>query len=200
MIVEGIIINELDGLLSTSDLEYSYNMYRKIHNLPIKNTSSIMNSYKFCVWFENKFGFEKGKGVSFLKSKKMAITIGARKTKKSYIDSEIWEYLRVEMFEKIKNPTLYRFEDKFVKLCSILFKDLYTFEVQKPFGNYRVDMYFPDYDLCVEFEEKHHVNYNSKDKERQNAIIELTGARFIRVDIGNEFEGINEILKVLITA
>ncbi len=84
------------------------------------------------------------------------------------------------------------------------------YEKEKIFGQYRVDMYFPKFNLIVEYDEKHHKNQIQEDKLREKHIIDLIEGdgsydsedgyktKFIRVEEGKEFEGIISIISYLV--
>lgn len=76
-------------------------------------------------------------------------------------------------------------------------KEIATIISQYPVLNYRVDFYLPEFNLVIEYDEKHHLYYKN-DKERQSEIENYLQCHFIRVDEGFELEGINKILKVVI--
>lgn len=65
---------------------------------------------------------------------------------------------------------------------------------------YRVDCYFPDYNICIEYDEIYHNAERQKKKDAQRqARIELEGDyTFIRVKEGQENKGIGEIIKELV--
>lgn len=63
-------------------------------------------------------------------------------------------------------------------------------------GNYSVDLYFPQYSLIVEIDEKNHVDRNPiKEKERQKYIEESMGAHFIRFNPDDKSFSILNVIK-----
>ena len=63
---------------------------------------------------------------------------------------------------------------------------------------YRIDLYFHDYKLAIEVDEKGHNNRNiDHEIKRQKAIEKELGCRFIRIDLDEEdfniFKTINDI-------
>lgn len=73
--------------------------------------------------------------------------------------------------------------------------DIYSqFGVEK----YIADFYIPDLKLVIEYDEKHHRKQIESDKIRQKFIEDKLGVQFIRVNEGDELEGLNRILKFLL--
>ena len=70
------------------------------------------------------------------------------------------------------------------------------FECQYRVDNYSVDFYFPKLNLCVEYDETHHKYTKDGDIFRERHIIELIGCNFLRVNEGEELQGLNQILKI----
>lgn len=67
-------------------------------------------------------------------------------------------------------------------------------------GAYRLDIYFPEFDLIVEYDEKYHNSQQESDRDREADIIKLLGndnIQFIRVKEGLEFEGVIQILSMI---
>ena len=54
-------------------------------------------------------------------------------------------------------------------------------ELQKPVLGYRVDLYFTDYNIAVEFDESHHNGHTDEDLVRQTRIEEALSCIFVRV-------------------
>lgn len=83
------------------------------------------------------------------------------------------------------------------------------YEREVYFGKYRVDIYFPKFNLIVEYDEKHHKYQIEEDELREQYIIDYIegegahdnpdghATQFIRVEEGKEFEGIIKILSYL---
>ena len=80
------------------------------------------------------------------------------------------------------------------------------YEREVYFGKYRVDIYFPKFNLIVEYDEKHHKYQTEEDIARERYIVDLIEGKgsydsedgyltkFIRVEEGKEFEGIINII------
>ena len=80
------------------------------------------------------------------------------------------------------------------------------YEREVYFGKYRVDIYFPKFNLIVEYDEKHHKYQIEEDIARERYIVDLIegkgsydsedgyATKFIRVEEGKEFEGIINII------
>lgn len=199
MQIEGIEIREKEDRLSLSDLQKAYIKKCVIENVRQKEMRSIFDTYRFRIWLENTFECDSKSGVVFLKEKQLYKTTGARDTKNVWVHPKIWEYVRIELFESIQGIKAYRFEDKFIKLVHQIFDGITDIEVQKTFAKHRVDLFFPEYDLCVEFDEKYHnrIKQEKEDLEREDAITCIAKVDFIRVKLGDEIKGINAILKYM---
>jgi len=66
--------------------------------------------------------------------------------------------------------------------------------LQYPVDLYRIDLYFNDYNIAVEFDEKNHNYYIEKDNSRMQYIIDKLGCKFIRCkETDDIFESINKI-------
>lgn len=67
-------------------------------------------------------------------------------------------------------------------------------------GKYRLDYYFLEYGIIVEYDEKAHKYRLEEDKNREREIKKILGddVKFIRVQEGKEFEGIIHIISELI--
>jgi very-short-patch-repair endonuclease len=61
-----------------------------------------------------------------------------------------------------------------------------------------IDFFIPEWRLAIEYDERHHrsARQMQADAERQAAIEQSLGARFVRVSVGREVEALNEILKI----
>lgn len=80
------------------------------------------------------------------------------------------------------------------------------YEREVYFGKYRVDIYFPKFNLIVEYDEEHHKYQIEEDIARERYIVDLIegkgsydsedgyATKFIRVEEGKEFEGIINII------
>lgn len=85
-------------------------------------------------------------------------------------------------------------ERNFKEILEKALKGIEEFHYQYTISGYRVDFFFPRLGLIVEFDEDDHKNKLSADTERQNIIERETSYHFIRVDEGEELEGLNSIL------
>lgn len=77
-----------------------------------------------------------------------------------------------------------------------------TFNIKEQYKclNYRIDLYFIDYKLAIEFDEPHSYKYKLNDIKRENTIKEYLNCKFIRVKHkDNIFKTINIILLEIIT-
>ena len=79
------------------------------------------------------------------------------------------------------------------------FRDIIKIIPQYQVGKYRIDIYIPEYNIAIEYDEKHH-NYKTKeDFTRQKYIEKKIGCRFIRINENIKFEyAINQILKLML--
>lgn len=98
---------------------------------------------------------------------------------------------------KIPNQTITRDEIVFCDYIEESFKGILTFERQKRFLNYHVDLYCDELKLCIEFDESHHrKNKNTNlDEERQKQIENEFCVNFIRHDDRDNYSiTINKII------
>lgn len=92
----------------------------------------------------------------------------------------------------------------------LTYKEALTYISEYKIGNYRVDFYFPNFNLIVEYDEKYHNAQLDKDKEREYNILKILENRtiedikengskynFIRVKENEEFEGVIKIISYL---
>ena len=78
----------------------------------------------------------------------------------------------------------------------------YETEYRVPNTNYRVDFYFPKFNLIIEYDEKHHKQTLMEDARREaeicNALYDGFGIpEVIRVEEGEEFKGIIKVITTL---
>ena len=80
------------------------------------------------------------------------------------------------------------------------YSDALVYETEVKVGNYRLDFYFKNFNLVVEYDENHHKYQKENDEIRQQNIINILGedTTFIRVKEGEEFEGIIKIISYLV--
>lgn len=85
-------------------------------------------------------------------------------------------------FEELLNGVLF-------SICK--FKRQYT-----PVGTkYRIDFYEPNFNIAVEYDEEHHKHSKQSDTNRQKEIENILNCKFVRIEKGNEVNGINNIIK-----
>lgn len=66
-------------------------------------------------------------------------------------------------------------------------------------GNYRIDLYCPNLNLAIEFDERHHRNCVPNDLLRQKSISKQLGCQFVRINDREDFEvSANKILKAIL--
>lgn len=92
-------------------------------------------------------------------------------------------------------------ERDFGRGLTVLLRGITKVERQVRVDEYHIDFYLPEFALAVEFDELHHERglQRSLDKNRQREIEKLLGITFIRVREGREFEGINLILRHILS-
>ena len=192
-----------EGMLSMTDLCNEYEVYRHNNKLPKKNVTRIFTNTRFLLWLEQKMGIDISPNFNpniFMKQNGLKKTISARETKNVLLESDIFYYFKEELFDNYKTTPSYKFEDKFYMLIKNLFDGVTEFKIQEPILNFRVDVFFPEHGICIEYDENYHLNPKQKeyDFDRENVIKEFTGHKFIRVKIGEEIAGINAILKEMV--
>ncbi|MFE1562721.1 Rha family transcriptional regulator [Bacillus velezensis] len=92
-----------------------------------------------------------------------------------------------------------RLERSFGEWMEKFFGNSYSIEKQKKIGSYRLDFFFPEIYLIVEYDEKEHVYKTVADRSRESYINKYFHKRgitpsWIRVKEDEEIEGIKEIL------
>lgn len=89
-------------------------------------------------------------------------------------------------------------EINFVNQILIAFKT-FKIELQYVCLNYRIDLYFIDYKLAIEFDESHSYKGKYDDKIRQKIIEEKLKCKFLRVKYNDDiFETINNIILIIL--
>jgi len=91
-------------------------------------------------------------------------------------------------------------ERDFWEILSSLLRDITKIIPQYKIMEYLIDFYIPEYDLAIEYDEKHHDKPPNvlKDAERQSKIENEMDIKFIRVPEGMELTGLNEVMKHII--
>jgi very-short-patch-repair endonuclease len=186
------------GFLNLSDLKDAYTRARIQNGWVEKNIDRIMTDTSFRVWFENMFNIPAPNLINakFLKSNNLYKTTGARQNKTTYCHHEIWSYVYERMFEISKPVPYYSYANKFLDILNKVFNGILPFVNEYKVGNYKVDIYFDSLNLCVEFDENYHDSKSQieKDTEREDFIKKALNCKFVRVKIGEELEGIRNIL------
>ena len=111
---------------------------------------------------------------------------------KEYVDQVMSKYFQNDNLVFIANNV---FEYEFGQLLSGLFSGIYDVIPQYIVGDYRVDFYIPDLNLVIEYDEEHHAQQLLDDELRERFIKKEINCDFIRVEKGNEVEGLNQIIK-----
>lgn len=65
---------------------------------------------------------------------------------------------------------------------------------QQPFGQYRVDLYFPSSKLCIECDEAHHQGKEEADCARQAYIERTFGVTFVRFKTSDETFDLSQVV------
>jgi very-short-patch-repair endonuclease len=108
---------------------------------------------------------------------------------------ELFIYFKNWLY-KIPNKTFSRDEIEFASVIQTAFSGIYNFTPQKNFGQYFVDLYCEDLNLCIEYDEDHHSKQVEEDAKRQSEIMKEFGVNFLRhKQKDNLFEFINKIMK-----
>jgi very-short-patch-repair endonuclease len=71
-----------------------------------------------------------------------------------------------------------------------------TYLKQHRVGSCQLDLYIPEHNIAVEFDEFHHDNYKSKDLSRERDVINSIGCTFVRItETMSTGEGVATVLK-----
>lgn len=76
---------------------------------------------------------------------------------------------------------------------------IYQYSVEAEGAQYKIDIYYPEVRLAIEYDEPHHVSQQSKDHARQSALEKKLGCHFIRVKPESEAEGLGAIIDFFIS-
>jgi very-short-patch-repair endonuclease len=97
---------------------------------------------------------------------------------------------------KIPNKTFSRDEVEFVSVVQTTFFGVYDFVPQKNFGQYFVDLYCEELNLCIEYDEEHHDRHFIEDAKREEEIKKEFGVSFLRhKSKDNLFVFINRVIR-----
>ncbi|WP_174615157.1 DUF559 domain-containing protein [Virgibacillus ihumii] len=88
-------------------------------------------------------------------------------------------------------------EHKFCEMLKGSLKGIVDIYPQYRVNKYIVDFYIPQLELVIEYDEKHHVKQIMDDETRQKFIEGKLGVQFIRVNEGEEFNGLNRVFKFI---
>ncbi len=178
----------------------------------IKNIGRLLNTEEV-KWFIYSYFFEtkinaidfieciKTNGIiKFLKTNNLYKQIGARKTKKTFINEDLERFIILknnaqEYANSIINFTdlhLYnsqikyqRNENAYLELIEKVLTGVCDVEYQYVILDYRIDMYIPKYKIAIEFDEKYHSETKTKkdeDIKRQIEIENAINCTFYRID------------------
>ena len=92
-------------------------------------------------------------------------------------------------------------ERNFAEALTTTLQGIASIDRQFRVMGYSLDFFLPEYDLAVEYDEPHHSKpaQSKRDKERQKQVASKLGLKFIRVRQGKEFQGINRILRYILS-
>jgi len=94
-------------------------------------------------------------------------------------------------------------EQEFCKLVKESLNGITHFEEQYRVGKYRIDLFCTELSLAVEYDERHHRkdrNLNLDLKREQVIKGLIKGVSFIRVVEGEEYQGLNKIIKFILSS
>lgn len=110
----------------------------------------------------------------------------AKKVLVEYFKSDIKEFALIANRKEIMFKL--SVEEVLEDICNVL--------SQYYVKGYFIDIYLPEYNLAIEFDEEYHKNQQKEDLIRQDEIEEELGCKFIRVSEDEKLEiGLNKILK-----
>jgi len=93
-------------------------------------------------------------------------------------------------------------EQVFCKLVKESLDGIAHFEEQYRIGKYRLDSFCDELSLAIEYDEKHHSKSKNlkSDMEREKSVkVLIKGVTFIRVAEGDEYQGLNKIIKFILS-
>jgi phage anti-repressor protein/very-short-patch-repair endonuclease len=70
---------------------------------------------------------------------------------------------------------------------------------QYPVSGFRLDFYLPEFNIAIEYDEKHHERQIESDIDRQIKIEDLLYCDFVRVNHDNEISGVKNIVALIIS-
>ena len=134
--------------------------------------------------------------VASLKKSGFWKTTGARHTKSVWVEKNLFQLICSYVNKAIVYPNYIRDEDIFAEMLTNILDHIEIIP-QKHVGRYFIDFYIPSKNLAIEYDERKHgcVEMIKLDNDRMRFIKESIGCEFIRVKVGQEYKGINEIIK-----
>lgn len=189
----GFMVRTNENLICISDF------YNQI-NSKVPNFATFLTSDTLLKHVENEFNikFAKNKLTSQLKKYKIYKTTGARHTKSIWVDVKLAEILINYENKVLVTPNYIKSEDYFHDILVKIFNGIEIIP-QKYVNGFFIDFYIPKFNLAIEYDEIYHRIENRKEKDffRAEIIKRELDCEIIRVNIDNEFEGINAILKYI---
>jgi len=191
--------NKENGFYNLSDLMNAYDIARIKNKWASAGLWGIFKTARFFYFIEKTFGFhfDSKNATKSLKKLGLQKTTGARATKTIWVHKEVFDYVYRELFDRAERDRLkYRHFDKYTSLINDVFSGFLAFEFEKKVLNYRVDVYFSELNLVVEYDEPHHETPKNKELDviRQRKISQHLGCSFMRAKVGDELKSVNQIL------
>lgn len=157
--------------------------------------------------------------TSILKSQGLYKQTGARSSKQTFLDEEIFSFLKVTSnaesyskmimsipidnildlvysgFEKDNNENV-KGEKIYLEYFNSLLNGIVTVKHQYPVLGYRLDVFIPELNIAIEYDEKqHNTSHNyERDLKRENKIKSHLGCDFFRID--ERYDIIDQIEKI----
>lgn len=127
---------------------------------------------------------------------------GKNKNRGTWLHPNAYEYFLkwLNIRNDRHNYEVSRYEQDFELLLNTSFKNIVTFVRQKKIDSCFLDFYSEEYNLVIEYDEKHHKSKTNKlkDNNREQYLKDKYNFNFIRVEQGKEIEGLNKIIKFII--
>ena len=164
----------------------------------IYHIPSIFTSRQFRLTASELIGcsVEEKNTVASLKKSGFWKTTGARHTKSVWVEKNLFQLIAGYLDKAIVYPNYIRDEELFSNMLNGILNHIEIIP-QKRIGRYFIDFYIPSKKIAIEYDERKHgyCAMMKKDNERMDFIKQAIGCEFIRVKVGEEYKGINEIIK-----
>lgn len=193
-----IIITENDLWMSQKSIADFFDTTRQNINIHIANIGeyfNISNCTKAISTIQNEGARDVAREIQHYNFE-VIHAVGIRSSRFDEINVLVDQAIHFDILK-----TSYRIvpvkERDFWEILSALLRGITKIIPQYKIMEYFIDFYIPEYDLAIEYDEKHHgIPSNvSKDAERQSKIEDKMNLKFIRVHEGMELSGLNEVMK-----